>query len=80
MRFLRVITSGIAVIFSLVAGVVATAVIALAGLAIVIIARLLGRRQPEQPAGGRRNAMGRPAAGDVIDISATEISAEPPAR
>lgn len=80
MRLLKVITSGLAVVFSLVAGVVATAFIALAGVAIVVIAKVLGRRQPPNARAPRRNEMRGRGATDVIDISATEVPVERPAR
>lgn len=82
MRFLKVITSGLAVVFSLVAGVVATAFIALAGIAIVVIAKVLGRRKKQVNHASRRSEIRRAAAaaGDVIDIAATEVPAERPAR
>lgn len=79
MRLLKVITSALAVVFSVVAGLVATAVIALAGVAIVLIARLLGRRASRAPRSAPRARIGR-AGGEIIDISATEVSAERPSR
>lgn len=79
MRFLKVVTSGIAVVVSIVIGVLATAIVAFAGLCIVLLARLLGRKVPPRSMASTPRERRVPA-GDVIDITATELRSEPHSR
>jgi hypothetical protein len=85
MRLLKFLLTGVFAAVALLAGLFATMVVALTGALIMLFRRLLGgRRAPHAHA--HRTLRRRPEpreqarGGDAIDVVATEVPAEPPAR
>lgn len=82
MRALRVVLTSLVAVLAVIAGLIITAVVTISGLLVVFTRRLLGRS-----AGGRvatsaaRPRHDRPAGRtDVIDVTVTEVPADPPTR
>lgn len=80
MRLLKVVLTGLVAVFALAAGLVITALVA-AGSILMLAARRLFRHRPTTPM-VTRSADSLPTSrqADVIDVRATEVSADPPAR
>lgn len=84
MRSLKMILAGlfaaVTVAAAVVAGFFAAAVVAAVGLAVYVVRRLLGRPTASPPRSDL-SAHKRPAdATDVIEVTATEVSADQPER
>lgn len=76
MRLLKVLLTGLFAAFAVVAGLVVAAVIAL----VFAIRRLLGNSHPSHRPTHRRARTTAAQASDVIEVTATEVPAEPPSR
>jgi hypothetical protein len=78
-QLLKAILALIGAALALLMGLMTVAAIAVAAAVYFVVQRLLGRGRPAQPPLAPRRT--RPAAsGDVIDVTATEVRNDPPAR
>jgi len=73
MRLLNVIFTALAAVFALVAGLVAAALIAIVGSAFIALKRI---RRPAVTAAPPRSRWNSTRETDVIEVTATEVSAE----
>lgn len=78
MRVLKIFLTAVFALFAIVAGLVVTAVVALGSVLMLSLQRLLGR-PAVTPSVTQPRGVDPAARGDVIEVSATEVRAEPPA-
>ena len=77
MRVLKLVLAGLFAVVMVVAGLVIAAAVAVGALLFFPLARLLGGRASLHVNRGNRSPASSMPRGDAIDISATEIAADP---
>jgi hypothetical protein len=79
-RLLKIVSTALFAVFAVIAGVVTAAVVAVAGVLILMVQRLLRPRTVSRlPHRNHQRGSGSKS-GDVIDVTATEVSTDPSAR
>lgn len=82
MRFAKLLLAAIIAVVALVAGVVAAAVVALLGIIALVARHFLGPRRPASalPRAAHSKPATRMNSDGVIDVTATEVPADPSHR